>query len=62
MNDKIIIFDLFDTLLDKVWFDYDRGLAYLADNYFDCRYDELKLYAKEYRECFMLDRNKTYRE
>lgn len=62
MNDKIIIFDLFDTLLDKVWFDYDRGLAYLADNYFDCRYDELKFYAKEYRECFMLDRNKTYRE
>ena len=56
---KIIIFDLFATLLDKVWFDYDKGLSYLADNYFDHRRDELKLYAEEYRERFMLDRNKT---
>lgn len=56
---KIIIFDLFDTLLDKVWFDYDKGLFYLADKYFDHRRDELKLYAEEYRERFMLDRNET---
>lgn len=56
---KIIIFDLFDTLLDKVWFDYDKGLSFLADKYFDYRIDELKLYAKEYRERFMLDRNET---
>ncbi|MCI5819991.1 MAG: HAD-IA family hydrolase [Acidaminococcus sp.] len=59
---KIIIFDLFDTLLDKVWFDYDKGLSYLADKYFDHRCDELKRYAEEYRERFMLDRNETQRE
>lgn len=29
MNDKIVIFDLFDTLLTKVWFDYDKGLHIL---------------------------------
>ena len=46
---KIIIFDLFDTLLDKVWFDYNKGLEYLADKYFDQRLDKLTLYAEEYR-------------
>ena len=59
MNDKIVIFDLFDTLLTKVWFDYDKGLAYLADTYLDGKREELKLYAKEYRERFMLKRNET---
>lgn len=56
---KIIIFDLFDTLLNKVWFDYDKGLAYLANTYLDGKREELKLYAKEYRERFMLERNET---
>lgn len=59
MNDKIVIFDLFDTLLTKVWFDYDKGLAYLADTYLDGKREELKLYSKEYRERFMLKRNET---
>ena len=59
MNDKIVIFDLFDTLLTKVWFDYDKGLAYLADTYLESKREELKLYAKEYRERFMLKRNET---
>lgn len=59
MNDKIVIFDLFDTLLTKVWFDYDKGLAYLGDTYLDSKREELKFYAKEYRERFMLKRNET---
>lgn len=59
---KIIIFDLFDTLLDKVWFDYNKGLEYLADKYFDQRLDKLTLYAEEYRKQFLLDRNETQRE
>ena len=59
MNDKIVIFDLFDTLLTKVWFDYDKGLAYLGDTYLDGKREELKFYAKEYRERFMLKRNET---
>ena len=59
---RIIIFDLFDTLLDKVWFDYDKGLSYLTDKYFDHKINKLKLYAEEYRERFMLDRNETQRE
>ena len=59
---RIIIFDLFDTLLDKVWFDYDKGLSYLTDKYFDHKLNKLKLYAEEYRERFMLDRNETQRE
>lgn len=59
MREKIILFDLFDTLLDKVWFDYNKGLEYLADTYFDGNRDALKMYANEYRSRFMLDRNET---
>ena len=59
---KTIIFDLFDTLLDKVWFDYNRGLTYLADTYFDNKREELRLFADEYRERFMLERNETQLE
>lgn len=29
----LVIFDLFDTILDKEWFDYDRVLEYLHDRY-----------------------------
>ena len=59
---KTIIFDLFDTLLDKVWFDYNRGLTYLADTYFDNKREKLRLFADEYRERFMLERNETQLE
>lgn len=59
---KTIIFDLFDTLLDKVWFDYNRGLIYLADTYFDNKREKLRLFADEYRERFMLERNETQLE
>lgn len=58
MNDKIVLFDLFDTLLIKVWFDYGKALNYLSDKYFG-RKDELLRLAKEYREKYMLDRNET---
>ena len=59
---KTIIFDLFDTLLDKVWFDYNRGLTYLADTYFDNKREKLRLFADEYRERFMLERHETQLE
>ncbi|MDE7439356.1 MAG: HAD-IA family hydrolase [Clostridia bacterium] len=61
MNDKIVLFDLFDTLLIKVWFDYDKALNYLSDKYFG-RKDELLRLAEEYREKFMLNRNVTHLE
>ncbi len=61
MNDKIVLFDLFDTLLIKVWFDYDKALNYLSDKYFGCK-DEMLRLAKEYREKYMLNRNETHLE
>lgn len=61
MNDKIVIFDLFDTLLIKVWFDYDKALNYLSDKYFG-REEELFRLAKEYREKYMSNRNETHLE
>ena len=47
---RIVLFDLFDTLLEKVWFDYDKGLELLANKYFDGRAEELNKYAKEYKD------------
>ena len=61
MKDKIVLFDLFDTLLMKVWFDYDKALDYLSDKYFGSK-DELFRLAKEYREKYMLNRNESYLE
>lgn len=61
MNDKIVLFDLFDTLLIKVWFDYDKALNHLAEKYFRQK-DELYRLAKEYRERYMLHRNETHLE
>lgn len=61
MNDKIVLFDLFDTLLIKVWFDHDKALNYLADKYFGHK-EKLFRIAREYREKYMLNRNETHLE
>lgn len=61
MNDKVVLFDLFDTLLIKVWFEYGRALDYLADEYFGNKNELLRL-AQEYREKYMLNRNETHLE
>lgn len=61
MNDKIVLFDLFDTLLQKLWFDYNKALDYLADAYFGQR-DKLYALAEEYRNKYMLNRNQTHIE
>lgn len=61
MNDKIVLFDLFDTLLQKVWFGYNKALDYLADAYFGQK-DKLYAFAEEYRNKYMLNRNETHIE
>lgn len=60
---RVIVFDLYDTLIDKVWFDYDKIIDFLIE---DCfvgleKADLIKV-AEEYRKRFMLDRNETNRE
>jgi HAD superfamily hydrolase (TIGR01549 family) len=65
MNDvpKLIIFDLFDTILDKEWFDYDKLLDCLYDRYFGAFDREiLTEWASEFRRNNMLDRNTTNKE
>ncbi len=59
----LVIFDLFDTILDKEWFDYDKVLEYLHDRYF-ARFtkEEVNDWALEFRKLRMMDRNKTHRE
>ncbi len=60
---ELVIFDLFDTILDKVWFDYDKALDYLYTRYLTgISRDELNDWAKEYRRLHMMDRNETHRE
>lgn len=61
MNDKIVLFDLFDTFLQKVKFDYNKVLDYLADAYFGQK-DSLYALAGEYRNKYMLNRNETHIE
>lgn len=61
MNGNVVLFDLFDTLLIKVRFDYSKALDYLADKYFE-RKNELFELAREYREKYMLNRNVTHLE
>lgn len=47
---KIIIFDLYDTVLKNISFNFDEGLYYLYDNFFSeaCSKKELKDYAKTF--------------
>lgn len=60
---KLIIFDLFDTILDKVWFDYDKVLDCLHDRYFGTFEKESVCgWASEFRRENMLDRNITNKE
>lgn len=56
---KVVLFDLFDALLNKEWFDYEKALDFLATECFDGRRTELAEYAKVYRCEYMLDRNET---
>ena len=39
---EAIIFDLFGTLIDKEKYDYNNALRWLANTYFDNRFDELQ--------------------
>lgn len=57
---KTCIFDLFDTLLLKVNFEYGKGINYLAENHFGVENRE-KLFAlaSEFRSQFMLNREET---
>ena len=61
---KNIVFDLFDTILDKISFDYFKGLEYLYLNYYKniISFDELKSSAEEFRSIYMMDRKTTKKE
>lgn len=60
---RVIIFDLYDTLIDKVWFDYDKIIDFLIEDCFvGVEKGDLIKVAEEYRNRFMLDRNETNRE
>lgn len=61
---KNIVFDLFDTILDKVSFDYFKGLKYLYQKYF-CdvtKYEEFEKIALDFRYKYMMDRKETNKE
>lgn len=60
MRIKLVVFDLFDTILDKVWFNYDLVLDTLHRQYFN-QYDKecLVRWADQFRNENMLDRDIT---
>ncbi len=61
---KNIVFDLFDTILDKVDFDYFKGLEFLYKKYFYdiTSYEDFKALALEFRYKYMMDRKQTNKE
>jgi len=61
---KVVFFDLFDTLLDKVSFDFGAALNHLYSEYVDPSVEKNRFMncASEYRSRFMVNRNETFRE
>ncbi len=57
---RVVIFDLFDTLIEKKWFDFSKIIDFLVNEIF-IGVDRLKLVkaTEEYREKFMMDRDRT---
>ena len=47
--DMIIIFDMFETVIDNVTIDFNVGLLSLWEKYYQdkCSFDEIKAYGKE---------------
>ena len=50
MIKKVVIFDLYDTVLMNDYFNFKNGLKYLYETYFShkCTYDELTKYAESF--------------
>lgn len=50
MNKKIVIFDLYDTVLMDDYFIFENGIKYLYETYFSdkCTFDELRKYAESF--------------
>jgi len=62
-SSELVIFDLFETILDKEWFDYGKVLEYLHGKYFaGFSRADVDNWASDYRSLRMADRNETGRE
>ena len=57
-----IIFDLFGTLIEKKSYDYQNALRWLADTYFEERFDELQALSLLFKTEYMELRKKENRE
>lgn len=58
----IVIFDLFGTLIDKEKYDYNSALKWLANTYFDKRFNELYDISVMFKAEYMKNRKKSYTE
>jgi anaerobic ribonucleoside-triphosphate reductase activating protein len=61
---RVVFFDFFDTLLDKVSFDFEAALNHLYSEYIDPSVEKNRFLncVSEYRSRFMVNRNETLRE
>lgn len=59
---EAIIFDLFGTLIDKEKYDYNNALRWLANTYFDNRFDELQKLSLMFKAEYMKNRRISYTE
>lgn len=59
---KILMFDLFDTLLKKEWFDYSKIQSTLCEHISEVSEEEFVKLSANYRNKFMLNRDETTME
>jgi len=48
-----VIFDLYGTLIEEVESDYDRALQWLADAFFDAKFEKLKMLSLRFKENYL---------
>ena len=61
---RVIVFDLFGTILDNISNDYQKGLDWLKGEilYDDCSSEDVQRITERFRRMYMLDRTATHRE
>lgn len=53
---SVVMFDLYGTLIEEEEYDYNRALRWMADTYFDARFEELQDLSCRFKTAYMRTR------
>lgn len=59
---SVVVFDLYGTLIFKKKYEYDKALHWLADTYFEHRFNELKELSDKFKQEYVKNRALSYKE